>query len=272
VRAPAPNAALASLLVAGVAAAGIAGAWEQVVDDGAAHWAPVVIQHQGERLSESFPVAFGDDGHGEFTVYTWRAGDAGRRWFGYLWQYVSGAALSVVVEIEARNRDGPRIAGALLAGPESCRWAAGETLRRVRDAAGVHPVFSVRAKRLGTGLGDLEPALPGGGVIDWSGVAMNGRQFPRAWQRQQHLVSGTPATFGIVLRHEPAGGYRQAGRSGQGNTPHHWNLLAYRLSEIGPGDPRLRDHPGRPLDWPCADIFADPGGAVDRTREQAGPG
>lgn len=234
--------------------------------DSPAYWAPVIIQHQGQELVDSYPVPFGDDGSGEFTVYHWQHTGADRRWLGYFWQYADGSALAAVLDIETNEPAFPT--GLVLAGVNGCQWQPAAAMRRVRDSVGLHPVVSVKNHALTLELGDLERVLPDSGVVDWTDLPRRGRQFPRAWQRQSHLAQGTPATFGVVLRHEPEGGFRLGSRRGQGNMPHHWNLIAYRLDALPVDDPRLRNHPGDPLQWPCAGIFSDPGGTIERLRRE----
>lgn len=254
----------ACLLVGGLLATGCADAETQVQTGSTAHWAPVIIQHQGGGLVESYPVPFGDDGSGEFTVYSWQDAGPDRRWYGYFWQYISGAALAVVVEVERGDGEPQRPTGVLLASRNDCRWERADSLRLVRDSVGLHPVVSVKDQRPGLGLGDLEPVLADSGVIDWTDLPRQGRQFPRNWRRQTHLAPGTPASFGVVLRHEPEGGFRLGSRRGQGNQPHHWNLLAYSLESLAADGSPLQDHSSEPGEWPCAGVFSDPGGTVER--------
>jgi hypothetical protein len=234
--------------------------------DPRAYWAPVIVQHQDRGLIESYPVPLGDDGDGEFTLYAWEDSDETHLRLGYFWQYSTGDALAVVLELERRDEDRDRLAGALLAGPEACRWVDADHLRTVQDAVGRHPLVSVRDGTPSAGLGDLAAVLPEQGVIDWSDVPQAGRSYPRAWQDQAHLPRGTPASDGVVLRHEPEGGYRQAGRRGRGNMPHHWNLLAYRLRNLERDADALRSHPAEPMSWPCAGVFEDAGAALAERR------
>lgn len=223
-------------------------------------WAPVLLQHQDfDGEVGGYPVPFGDDGMGEMTLYQWseRSSDSSVSWFGYFWQYRSERALAVALEIT-----NDQLSAALFMGPQQCERVAGEAFTLADDPAGQHPIMAIQNLTLSSGFGVIYEKVPvENGRVDWTDLPQDGRRFYRTWNAPPHLYNSPPDIDGVVLRYEPQGGYTQAlsggGTSGRGNTPHHWNLLAYTLKPLGPERTKLKDHPAAPLDWPCAEAFND---------------
>ncbi len=235
----------------------------QTDEDGLAqYWAPVLLQHQDfAREKDGYPVAFGDSGNGEFTVYSWTLsvseldGAPETAYLGYFWQYPTEDALAVVLKVSGRER----LIQALFMGPSQCEPVSGEAFTLAIDPEGRHPIMSVQTLTLSTGFGVIEKVVPEvNGEVDWLDLPQDGRRFFRTWNNPPHLTSMPPDIDGIVLRYEPQGGFALGGKSGRGNTPHHWNLLAYQLNPLDIDEPAFIGHPSQPTQWPCAAVFEDP--------------
>jgi len=228
--------------------------------DEPSQWAPVLLQHQDfDGELGGYPVPFGDDGMGEMTLYHWSESspETNTVWFGYFWQYRSESALAVALEITDS-----RLSNVILMGPEQCERVAGDAFTLAHDPEGQHPIMSVQNLVLSSGFGVISEKVPvENGRVDWTDLPQDGRRFFRTWNAPPHLYHNPPDIDGVVLRYEPQGGYSQAlsggGTGGRGNTPHHWNLLAYTLKPLGPQRASLVDHPAAPMSWPCARAFDD---------------
>ncbi len=226
-------------------------------------WAPALFQHQdfgSER--DGYPIQFGDDGHGEMTVYHWSESDVeeSRSYHGYFWQYPTQDALGIVFEVvgtEALSR-------ALFMTPAGCELVDGNQFTLALDPEGRHPIVSVQRLALSTGFGVIDAVVPAeNGEVDWQSLPQDGRRFFRTWNRPPHLTSQPPDIDGIVLRYEPQGGFALDGKSGRGNTPHHWNLLAYQLKPLDVSSTVFTAHPAKPLDWRCGGGFTDLSATVE---------
>lgn len=227
----------------------------------AGFWAPVLLQHQDfGREKDGYPVPFGDPGNGEFTLYTWHAASSKvdnhpqTTRLGYFWQYATEDALGVVLEVSGREK----LVEAVFMGPSQCETIPGEALTHAIDPEGRHPIMSVQGLSLSTGFGVIEGVVPAvDGEVDWLQLPQDGRRFFRTWNNPPHLRQMPPDIDGIVIRYEPQGGYALGNKSGRGNTPHHWNLLAYQLQPLDTTAPEFVNHSSQPTQWPCSAAFFD---------------
>jgi len=142
----------------------------------------------------------------------------------------SGTMRSVVTAVDA---DGA-LAGVLLQDQAggACRYLDRPQLVVAEDRYGRHPLITSDRPGLGVIVGEV-PAWVPGSTIDWRAVPEIGRGFERTWQAQAHLPT-VPQSDGVMFRYERTGSFRSSGRPGRGNSPHHWNLLAYALEAGAP--------------------------------------
>lgn len=228
---------------------------EEIPIHSAGFWAPVLIQHQDfGSEKDGYPVEFGDDGNGEMSLYQWSEAseETSSQYHGYFWQYPTGNALGIAFEVVGTET----LSRALLMGPQGCQLIDGGEFTLALDPEGRHPIVGVQSLALSTGFGVIDAVMPAeDGVVDWQSLPQDGRRFFRTWNNPPHLKSQPPDIDGVVLRYEPQGGFALSGKSGRGNTPHHWNLLAYQLKPLDTQASGFTTHDATPLDWPCASAF-----------------
>ncbi len=216
--------------------------------------APVVINHFAEGKSgivAGYPQGADGTSAGEFTLYQWQKKRGKFTYLGYSWSSNAGHAYTTLLQLSS---DG-RVEALLLADDKGCRMEGADDIGFMRDPVGYHPVVSIIDGRLSTDYGDLTAILAK--EIDWRDLPLSGTRFPRPWRNQAHLDGVTPESFGIVMRYEPTGGYRQGYKGGQGNTPHHWNLLAYMLKPLQPDDNSVNK--SAVMSSRCGDLLNQPG-------------
>ena len=109
----------------------------------------------------------------------------------------------------------------------SCTYYPPGDLVLIRDDRGLHPLLVIDEGRVAPNL-NTGPRWRAGDVIDWRGVPEKGEHFERTWRSQPHLAN-TPDSDAVFFRYEGGKRFQPSGRSGRGNSPHHWNLLAYTL-------------------------------------------
>jgi hypothetical protein len=225
--------------------------------------APVIINHFGRGKSgilDGYPQDANGTSSGEFTLYHWQQERGETTSLGYRWMSNGGHTYAVLLQLSSDRR----IETLLLEDDEGCRRVAASEVGFMRDPVGYHPVLSIIDGRLSAGYGDLSAILSR--EIDWRDLAFSGTRFPRQWRQQAHLDGVTPESFGIVMRYEPTGGYRQGQKRGQGNTPHHWNLLAYKLEPLQRANASI-DIPSV-TDKLCGDLLNQPGEAFKQPAVQ----
>lgn len=228
---------------------------EEAPINSAGFWAPVLIQHQDfGSEKDGYPVEFGDDGNGEISLYHWSESspETSSQYHGYFWQYPSGDALGIAFEVVGTET----FSRALLMGPHGCQLIDGGEFTLALDPEGRHPIVGVQSLALSTGFGVIDAEMPAeDGVVDWQSLPQDGRRFFRTWNNPPHLMRQPPDIDGVVLRYEPQGGFALRGKSGRGNTPHHWNLLAYQLKPLDTDAAEFTAHEAKPLNWACASAF-----------------
>ena len=140
-------------------------------------------------------------------------------------------------------------------GGDECVWADAKDMLFVTDQFGHHPVISTAGNEWAVVQGQDNVAGLFG--ADWSDVPLKGASFRRNWKQHPHLSDNTPARDAVIFRFE--GGHKFIPKnSGRGNTPHHWNLLAYALTaetkydgNVSPGSKcgRLFTEQAWPREW-----------------------
>ncbi|HEY7905580.1 MAG TPA: hypothetical protein VIC53_01520, partial [Wenzhouxiangella sp.] len=122
-------------------------------------WSPVVLQHQDfGSEQDGYPVQFGDDGHGEMTVYQWSEShiEESLSYHGYFWQYPTQDALGIVFEVTGTEA----LSRALFMSPAGCELVDGEQFTLALDPEGRHPIVSVQSLALSTGFGVIDAVVP----------------------------------------------------------------------------------------------------------------